>query len=390
MLIVNSSYDLSWSYLFATRWGDAANRAAYFIVHFLAAGKFHSLFAFLFGWGFALQTGRAEARGVAFFPVYARRMFVLLLIGLATLIFWDATLFEYAIGGYALVLFRGRSLKTILVAALLCAYGWPVYDAITAHIDGRRRADVGTAEEARKADAEERAEEIADNEEDVRIHSKGSFSEIVGRDKRDAADEFWSDLREHGCVVFPLLLLGLYAGRRKILHDPGAHLGFIRRVCWWGLGLGIVGYGLSLLLFAYPGSYEEPWSWEKHLVFVGIGMPALCFFYASGVVLLAEKPRWRRRMAGIAPVGRMALSNYLLQILIFHVVFDGYGLGLYGRMGPLVGVGFGLLVIGVEVGVSTWWMKRFRFGPAEWLWRTLTYGKLQPMRRQAGVISAEA
>ncbi len=385
MLVVNMSHDLGYGYLFTKLWPDTADRVAYFLVHFFAAGKFYSLFAFLFGWGFALQMGRAEARGVRFFPVYARRLFVLLLIGLTNLVFWDWTLFEYALLGYVLFLFRRRSLKTILVAALLCTGYWPVhnvYDGIVRQNHARRLADPRTAEVTRRADAQAQAREIAHNEEDLRIHSQGSFKEIVASKVREAASELSSGFSFIGLLgnPFPLLLLGLYVGRRRILQDVSAHLAFIRRVFWWGLSLGLVGNGVFVLLSDYPGPHNAPWTWEKSIASYQVGVPALSFFYASAIVLLAERPTWKLRLAPLAPVGRMALSNYLLQVLIFKVLFEGYGLGFYARMGPFLGVGLGLLIFALEVALSTWWMRRFRFGPVEWLWRTLTYGKLQPMR----------
>ncbi len=86
------------------------------------------------------------------------------------------------------------------------------------------------------------------------------------------------------------------------------------------------------------------------------------------------------RLALLAAVGRMALSYYLFQSLVFVVIFYSYGLGLYGKVEPMGGVVLAVFIFPFQVILSVWWIKRFQFGPAEWLWRTLTYGKLQPMR----------
>lgn len=179
---------------------------------------------------------------------------------------------------------------------------------------------------------------------------------------------------------FPLLLLGLYVGRRRILQNVTAHLAFIRKVFWWGLILWLLGNGVGVLVSDYPGTYRAGWdkSWIGDAASYQVGVPALCFFYASGIVLLAQRPAWKPRLAPLAPVGRMALSNYLLQVFIFDAFT--HGLGFFGRFGPLLGAPIGLLIFVLQLLFSIWWMKRFRFGPAEWLWRTLTYGKLQPMR----------
>ncbi len=383
MLVVNFSHDLGYDYLFSKLWPDSPDRVAYFLLHFFAKGKFYTLFSFLFGWGFALQMGRAEARGVRFFPVYARRLFVLLLIGLANWIFWDDTLFQYALLGYVLFLFRARSLKTVLVVALICLCYYPVNDIVVIHNHAHRLADPRTAEITRQADARAKAEETAHQEEHVRIHSQGTFKEIAASDVREAASELSSGFWFIGSLgyPFPILLLGLYVGRRRILQDVPAHLGFIRKVFWWGLSLGLVGNGVGVLVSQYPGPYKAPWdrSWVGNLAYYQIGIPAFCFFYASAIVLLAQRPGWKLRLAPLAPVGRMALTSYLLHALIFNVVTKGYGLGFYGRMGPLLGAALAVLIFPLLVLFSAWWMKRFQFGPMEWLWRTLTYGKLQPM-----------
>lgn len=111
-----------------------------------------------------------------------------------------------------------------------------------------------------------------------------------------------------------------------------------------------------------------------------LGRPGLCFFYAAGLVLLAQQQIWKRCLTPLAAVGRMALSNYLLQLVVFAIVFPAYGLGMYDRIGPALGVALAVLAFGVQILWSIWWTQRFRFGPAEWLWRSLTYGKFLPIR----------
>ena len=111
-----------------------------------------------------------------------------------------------------------------------------------------------------------------------------------------------------------------------------------------------------------------------------VGAPALSFFYASAILLLFQRTAWQRHLAPLAAVGRTALSNYLLQSVICTTIFYSYGFGLYGRIGQPAGVALTFLIFALQIPVSVWWLRHFRFGPVEWLWRTLTYGKLQPMR----------
>jgi uncharacterized protein len=95
---------------------------------------------------------------------------------------------------------------------------------------------------------------------------------------------------------------------------------------------------------------------------------------------LAQKAAGEKCLTPLAAVGRMALSNYLFQSLVFTTFFYGYGLGLNGKLGPALLSVLSVFIFALQILLSMWWLKRFRFGPAEWLWRTLTYGKLQPMR----------
>lgn len=103
-------------------------------------------------------------------------------------------------------------------------------------------------------------------------------------------------------------------------------------------------------------------------------------FYLSLLVLLWRKPAWRNRLAYLGPVGRMALTNYLTQSVLYLGIFYGFGLTLLGRVGSAVCLGLSVAIFSVQIVVSSWWLRRFRYGPAEWLWRSLTYETRQPMR----------
>ena len=117
------------------------------------------------------------------------------------------------------------------------------------------------------------------------------------------------------------------------------------------------------------------------VLFQDVGVVAFSLFYASAIVLLLRRTAWERLLAPLAAVGRMPLTNYLLHTVIHVWLFFGsIGFGLYGRISPAATVGVSVVMYGFMVVLSQWWMGRFRFGPAEWIWRTLTYGRLQPMR----------
>jgi uncharacterized protein len=113
-----------------------------------------------------------------------------------------------------------------------------------------------------------------------------------------------------------------------------------------------------------------------------LGAGALALGYAAALVLLLRWPRAQRLLAPLASLGRAALSNYLCQSFILGALFYGYGAGLYGRLGTASAAGVGLVIYALQVVASHIWFRHFHFGPAEWLWRSLTYGQRQPMRRR--------
>jgi uncharacterized membrane protein YeiB len=200
---------------------------------------------------------------------------------------------------------------------------------------------------------------------------------------------FWGG---HFTYAFPLFLLGLYAGRRKIFNDISSNLPFLSKVMKWGCLFGIAGITICLAPFAWnyymgiKASYPYltnaliDLSWQ-----VGVLMMALA--YISGLTLVLENENWKKRFSFLIPVGRMGLTNYILQSLANMVYF--VGLNNPDKFGPFWRVIYALSVFALIILISRWWFKHFRFGPVEWLWRSLTYLKFQPMRLSATTKSEE-
>jgi uncharacterized protein len=346
------------------------------LILFFALEKFKALFSFLFGLSLAVQMMRAEARGASFLPLYARRLCILFLIGAAHfLLLWDGDiLHDYALLGFILLFFRRRSLRTLLIGSIallaipVLLYGLTTYYSITHRMSPPLMNWISYET---KADDEETIEE------NHRVYSQGAYPETVAL----RASEFPGDMMPDtdDAYVLALFLLGLYAGRRRIFHDISANLPFLRRVQRWGLLIGIAGNAA----FAAGGSLDpSPASVMQNAgrMCLVVAAPALCFFYASTIVLLIQGETWRRRLAPLAAVGRLALSNYLLQSLICTTIFYGCGLALFAKVGPTLGLLLTLAIFLIQIPLSVWWLRRFRFGPIEWLWRSLTYWKRQPMR----------
>jgi uncharacterized protein len=124
--------------------------------------------------------------------------------------------------------------------------------------------------------------------------------------------------------------------------------------------------------------------------FFPAAMIASTLAYGALILLALERERSRAILAHLAPVGRMALSNYLLQSVICSLLFYGFGLGLYDKLGSAAGALLAVAIFAAQIELSRAWFTRFQFGPVEWLWRSLTYGRSQPMRKTIKTIKNPA
>jgi uncharacterized protein len=372
-------------------WKEGPDRVAYFLVHWLAEGKFFPLFSFLFGLGFGLQMERVEARGGPFRRLYLRRLAALLLIGVvhAFLIWYGDILMLYALLGFLLFwLFRRREPRTLLRWALVSlALPIVLFGALTVLLEVGRAVPEARAG-IEQSFAEQAASTRAAAAEATRVYGQGSYLEVTAQRARDVA-YLWSITPLFFMPnVFGMMLLGLYAARRGILADVEAHLGLFRWLLRWGLPIGLLA-NLVYALASEASSRAVPsLASLAGTAALGLGGPLMALSYAAGLSLLVRNsPAWRQRLRPVSLAGRMALTNYLLQSLIQTLFYYGYGLGFYGT-GPAFGIAFAVAIYLAELAFSAWWLARYRFGPAEWLWRSLTYGAAQPMRATTAAAAA--
>jgi uncharacterized protein len=351
-------------------------------VRFFAESKFYTQFSFLFGYGMALQMARAAVRQTGFVPLYARRLGVLLLIGaFHGVLFWAGDiLLTYAILGFVLLLlFRNRRDKTLVIWAC-CFLFLPaiMMAAICGLIALAEMAPDGPAEMQERFEQLER-EMTVGAWQAVTIYRHGSLGDILARRVLDL-QQVWFMLALMAPSVMGIFLLGFMAGRRKWLHDPGDHSGTLRKILLLVLPLALVSNGAYVAVVEASSWIRPSWSWVLTMAIVPVAALSLASCYVSGLALLVQRPPAHKLLAPLAAVRRTALTNYLLQSVICSTLMCSYGMGLYGRVHPPVAVGLTVLIFVVQVWFSNWWLRRFRFGPAEWLWRSATYRRLQPMR----------
>lgn len=356
--------------------GDAGvlDQVAAWLIAFGFQTKFYVLFSFLFGYGLSVQMARAEARGASFVPPYLRRLLGLLLLGLAhaLLLYTGDILVTYATLGVVLLLMRRAPSKVLLgVAAGLVTASALVF-ALVGAVVAALPVDFGASFGAELG--EEAGRSV--------VAYRGTPADAIAERAREYPGTLAFALFGQGPTALAMFLVGLWAGRGRLFERVDDHLPLLRRVRAVGLVVGVTG-GLVWATFRVVNGFEV----NARFLFASAvdfaTAPFLTAVYATTIALLYRTPVWRRRLAPLAPVGRTALSNYLLQSLIGALIFTGYGLGLFGWVGAAAGLALSLAIFAAQIPLSAWWLRRFDFGPAEWLLRSFTYARFQPLRGRA-------
>lgn len=354
---------------------SAADNVVQFLVHFLVEGKFYSIFSFLFGFGFAMQMARAGERGDERGSVFKRRLFWLLVIGFAHgFLLWAGDILSvYAWMGFILLLFRKKPDESLLKwTAWLIVVPVATYALIYALF-----AVFAPADAAAGFGSMEWWDYFS------RQVTEGSYWSIVSGFNLEyiAGRYFGLFINMRIPKILAMFLLGLYAYRKGYFHDVAAHRPFIKKVAIYGLVLGVIG---NLIMATFAGS-EGPFPPSVAGV-IGVagyafGVPALALGIIASVTLLWQGDVWRRVLGVLAPVGRMALTNYLLQTVVCLTIFYGYGFGQFGkhRAGAVTAMALGIFAF--QVIASALWLRVFAYGPMEWIWRQLTYGRRLPLVR---------
>ena len=330
--------------------------------------KSWSTFAFLFGVGFAVLMRRLESRRGRYASVYLRRLLVLALFGVvAEAAFGFQVLLEYALWGLPLLFLYRLRTRTLLLVALLAACLHPVISAGAAL---HWWPPLVAPESAKSAAQLWAAVQTASRE--------GSFLHLLVARLAFMQAKYFSLPALVPGATFVLFVLGMLALRSGAIDEPRRH---VRLIVSW-MAFGFASWLLYwAVLFQLPGGRFAPIDWQVRYGFGIVNEQWLCLAVVGGMILLlAFRPEWRLRLAGVGAAGRMALTNYLLQAAALDFIVSGYGLAL--RVRPAAGVIAAAALFGAEVVCSRWWLARYRFGPCEWIWRSLTYGRVQPMRRQ--------
>lgn len=352
------------------------DRTVAWIVKFIAEGKFYAIFSFLFGYGFTMMMMRAETHQTKFLPIISRRYFVLFLIGLVHAFFiWVGDILAlYSLLGFVLILFRNAKPKTLIIwvivllaiPLLFTLFGAAAIELGKSFPESRQEIEMSFAQQ------EEMYEK--DIARAYQAYPTGSFFEITKQRAYDMIFMSFSTLFI-GPSVLAMFLVGMYFGKRQILQNLENNVPLLKKIFWWGLIIGVVGnFTYSTLILSLP-RFEPTFILFAASFGQSAGAPALSLCFISAIALAFHSAKNKNWLKYLAMPGRMALSSYLLQSLICTFIFYGYGFGLYGKVGKTTGLILTVVIYSVIFLFTNLWMKKFQYGPAEWLWRWLTYLK---------------
>ncbi len=354
------------------------------------SSSFYPLFSFLFGLGFAVQLVRARERGAGVVTVYVRRMLALFLIGaFHAIVIWNGDiLVNYALLGLVLIPLHRLPDRWLLVLAavpLIAGLWGPVVRGFLGRIGGERAAeqtllsDIAVSERTRAVSLLSNRYEL-----DSTATRVASFNSSITARWRQFQSTVRRLLSRFSLLddVPAFFLIGFVVGRRRILQEAAQHRKGLRRAAVIGLIAAVAG---TLVVYVV-----EPTSRVVDSLAWSLSDYGATLFYISAISLgVTFVPAIARAFRRFAAAGRIGLTNYLLQSVAMTLLFSHYGASLKQPSTAIWLVINLVFFFAVQIPLSRWWIRRFRFGPAEWVWRSLTYGSPQPMRL-AGAASAAA
>lgn len=356
ILLINMlAFHSPFSYIDPYTWFDGpGDQATYSFLDIFIQASFYPLFAMLFGYGLGIQFLRSEARGKAFAPMAARRLAILLVIGVlhAFLIWFGDILITYAIMGFLLIGMMRLESKWLFSLALVI-YAIPqtlllflLFGAVA--LDSSFYTGI---------------QEVQNS---IAAYGGGTFAEIF-RQRFD--DWMYSNNPLNYLIItvtiLPLTMVGAAAAKWRLIERANE----LKKLWLW---LAAGGFSIGLLLKLTPYIFE-PNIALNYLQDI-FGGPLLAVAYAAVIALLARKGAVPILLRPLAKAGRMSLTIYITQSLIATMIFYSYGFGLYGQVNLITGTMLALGIFAVQLIFAEIWLSKFSQGPLEMIWRKATYG----------------
>ena len=374
------------------------NLGTWFFTHIFFDQKFLPIFSMLFGAGLVMMASRAEAKGVKYVGIWYRRSFWLMMIGVAHgyLIWFGDILFHYALFGMLIYPLRNKKPRTLIIIACIVL---PIALLLGAgsgkYMRGLQASAVEISElQAAGEELSEEQREQLEEWEEMSIFL--GPPEVVVQKDLDGYQQSYREVFVHRVPVTSmmqtqatlfivwrvggLMLLGMALMKLGVLSGERSNAYYKK------LMLAGYAFGVPIVLFSAYDLSAHRWD-AMYMVQAGgmwnyVGSILMSLGHIAVFMLIIKSGALGNLMERFAALGRMALTNYLMHSVVLTTVFYGYGLGLYGTIPRIWQMLFVVAVVGFQLWFSPFWLRNYRFGPVECLWRSLTYWKRQPMRRQ--------
>ena len=336
-----------------------------FLQYLVVDGKFYSIFSILFGIGFSLIMERHGLR------LFVRRMLILVIIGFLHLMFiWSGDiLLLYAVGGLLLTLMIGLSDKSLFILALSLIM-------IPVGLDALIEFGGFDFPEPFYQAWWNKAEALGINEANFAswLRDANSYGQMFAFLVQGAYERLWEFVEGHRLPkVVGLFILGYLASKHRLyarLQDLP-----LLKALYWSVSIGLP----TSLLYAWSATSGHPWGLTVHSLLYAVSVIPLAIVFIIGICLLYLQSPKSVVFRWLAAPGRMALSCYISHSLIGVLLFYGLGFGLGTSLGLVYIELIALVVFFIQIIVCRIWLNYFRFGPLEWLWRMLTYGRYFPI-----------
>ncbi len=355
ILVVNITFAASGYPIHVTQdpaYGSGLDHAVHWFSSTFLDMKFYLLFSFLFGYSFTLQMQSAERAGASFRPRMRRRLAGLFVLGALHGVFLITgdILAVYGLIGLVLLKLRGVKDRTaLIVAGGIYAYLFVSMGASALFMDTSSMFDPAAAQEAARATTEGLA---------------GGWGSVIAEHLKALPLYGLSQVTMQGPTTLAMFLLGMVAGRRRLLAGITGREPVLRTIQLVGFPVGIIGGAV----YASGGGNGDTGAVLASV----LTAPFLAAAYGATLLRLVHSERGRRIGDALAPAGRIALTNYIGQSVATMAIFTGVGFGLVGEVSPLETMLIAFAIFAAQVVVSRWWLERFAYGPAEWALRAVT------------------
>jgi len=336
--------------------------------------KFYTIFSLLFGIGFFLQFNKNRNNQAEFMPVYYRRLGFLMLFGLVHMFFWSGDiLFIYALVGYIFVQFRNMSNKAIFNIALV-AFIAPLFVEI-AMLYISPAYMVPAQKLALKTYVDLSPQEVS------APYLNGSFWDVIQMNFHNLKWR-WFDLLPSGRFfkIFAFFLLGFYLMSTEYFTKKAYSIG--RLAVYLIIGLSFTFLAKSDYIQGSMSHFSGNWNNVLYKFLFSFGQVNLAFAYISILTIAYKTTLGKRLMLGLKYVGRMSFSSYLSHTIFGIIIFYPFAFGMFDKLSLWQVEVLAVVIYATQVLLAKIWLNYFSFGPLEWLWRSLTYGEILPIKKK--------